>query len=187
MDIKEHIPMKQKSPNPIAQYLSKKDKPYIILAIILGCANHFLYDFSGGAALVALFCPVNESVWEHLKLIFFPLLAVSLLEYLRFQAEPARFFYNRFLSTLYAMFSTVTLFYTYTGIIGKDFFIIDILIFVFSILLAFSAYNYRCKSRRDTAAPGSGFVFAMWAVIALLFFIFTCFPPDLPLFYPDFG
>lgn len=34
---------------------------------------HFVYDWSGEATIVGLFTPVNESVWEHLKLLFWPL------------------------------------------------------------------------------------------------------------------
>ena len=42
----------------------------ILSALILGAAaslSHFAYPLSGDSALVGLFNPVNESVWEHLK------------------------------------------------------------------------------------------------------------------------
>lgn len=52
-------------------------KAFIIGAIItsiLGVISHFLYEWSGENKFVALFCAVNESTWEHLKLLFFPFL-----------------------------------------------------------------------------------------------------------------
>ena len=60
--------------NRLWKYIEKKDMPYIIAVAVLGTLNHFLYELSGGAAIFALFCPVNESTWEHLKLLFFPYL-----------------------------------------------------------------------------------------------------------------
>ena len=44
----------------------------ILFTIILGSLSHFFYGWSGNFFLVGFFSPVNESVWEHLKLLFFP-------------------------------------------------------------------------------------------------------------------
>ena len=54
---------------------------FVLVAAFLGTLNHFLYFLSGQSPIVALFCPVNESVWEHLKLLYFPFLFVSIWEY----------------------------------------------------------------------------------------------------------
>ena len=61
----------------------KKDKHSILAVILLGSLSHFLYEFSGGAAIFALFCPINESVWEHLKLLFFPFLFITVIQWYR--------------------------------------------------------------------------------------------------------
>lgn len=49
-----------------------------VLAVAVGAALHFLYPIwpNWGTAILA---PVNESIWEHGKLIFWPSLAVLLL------------------------------------------------------------------------------------------------------------
>lgn len=39
----------------------------------LGVLLHFLYEWSGGNTLAAAFSAVNESTWEHMKLLFFPM------------------------------------------------------------------------------------------------------------------
>jgi len=39
-----------------------------VFCCILGTLSHFFYDWSGQNIIVGMFCPVNESVWEHLKL-----------------------------------------------------------------------------------------------------------------------
>ena len=37
---------------------------------LVGTVLHFLYDWLGGAVWVAPFSGVNESTWEHMKLLF---------------------------------------------------------------------------------------------------------------------
>ena len=48
-----------------------------------GTLLHFVYDWSGGSALAAAFSAVNESVWEHMKLLFFPAFLFSLVQVCR--------------------------------------------------------------------------------------------------------
>lgn len=38
----------------------------------LGTLLHFVYDWSGGWGAAAAFSAVNESTWEHMKLLFSP-------------------------------------------------------------------------------------------------------------------
>lgn len=46
----------------------------IFFVITAGSLAHFFYDWSGHASIVGYFTPVNESIWEHMKLLFFPML-----------------------------------------------------------------------------------------------------------------
>ena len=48
---------------------------------ILGCINHFIYELSGKNTLAASITPINESTWEHLKLLFFPFIAYIIFEF----------------------------------------------------------------------------------------------------------
>lgn len=49
-----------------------------VLAVIGGTLLHFVYDFFP-SAVTAIFAPVSESLWEHLKLIFWPYLIAFLI------------------------------------------------------------------------------------------------------------
>ena len=49
-----------------------------IAAILAGCVLHFLYQWLPNA-VTALFSPVNESLWEHVKLVFWPFLGAALI------------------------------------------------------------------------------------------------------------
>ena len=53
-----------------------------IFISVLGVLLHFTYEWSGDNAVVGLFSAVNESTWEHLKLLFFPFLLLTILEVL---------------------------------------------------------------------------------------------------------
>ena len=50
----------------------------ILFLSVTGTLSHFLYQFSGNCFLAGLFSPVGESTWEHMKLLFFPMLFYSL-------------------------------------------------------------------------------------------------------------
>ncbi|MDD7025196.1 MAG: DUF6512 family protein, partial [Oscillospiraceae bacterium] len=46
----------------------------ILFVIITGTISHFVYEWSQNNFILGLFFPVNESTWEHMKLLFFPML-----------------------------------------------------------------------------------------------------------------
>ena len=46
-----------------------------LATVLLGTGLHFLYAWRP-IPLFGLFAPVNESVWEHLKLLYWPFLVV---------------------------------------------------------------------------------------------------------------
>lgn len=56
--------------------MNRKWLAAFVLSVLAGSALHFLYDVWPNA-LTAVFAPVNESVWEHLKLLYWPFLAAS--------------------------------------------------------------------------------------------------------------
>lgn len=163
--------------------MDKKDFPYAIIVAVLGTLNHFLYKWSNESAIIALFCPVSESVWEHLKLLFFPFLFVSIFAYLRHKCMGTLFFYHRLLAVLLGMLSIITLFYTYTGLIGRSFLIVDILIYFLGVLSSFSFLRH-IRRNGNSKIPSDGMVMTLWLILCLCFFLFTCFPPNIPLFFP---
>lgn len=72
-----------------------------IFISVLGVLLHFTYEWSGDNAVVGLFSAVNESTWEHLKLLFFPFLLLTILEVLlRGNMLPEQFLPARVLGIL---------------------------------------------------------------------------------------
>ncbi len=53
----------------------------IVFTFILGTLLHFTYNLSGENIIVGSFSAINESVWEHLKLLYFPMLLTLIIGY----------------------------------------------------------------------------------------------------------
>jgi hypothetical protein len=153
----------------------------IIFIIVLGTALHFVFDWFGRAIPAAPIAAVNESVWEHLKLGFWPALVYAALEYSRF-GKPARNF--RFAKTLGIYLIPITivaLFYLYTAILAHDLFILDIAIFVVAAMVG-QLVSYRLLMASPLPERLDRFAPIGLAVLGILFVVFTFYPPHLPLF-----
>lgn len=71
-----------------------------IIAFLLGALFHNLYPWSGNNTFVGLFFPINESIWEHLKLAFYPLILIWFLFVHRMRLEPEFRWVNRLTACL---------------------------------------------------------------------------------------
>ena len=145
-----------------------------------GTLAHFFYDWSGQNGLAALFFPVNESTWEHMKLIFFPMLLFTFFmqkRVLEFSpALPSALLFGNLTGTL----CIPVLFYTYSGILGKNIPAVDIAVFFISVLIAFwTAWRFRESS---FLYHYRAVIWLLCALTAVLFFVFTIAPPDIGLF-----
>ena len=89
------------------------------LTSLFGTVLHFLYDLLGGAAWVAPFSGVNESTWEHMKLLFWPMFLFAVAESL-FVREREDFWCIKARGTLLGLLLIPVLFYTYNGVIGPS-------------------------------------------------------------------
>ena len=101
-----------------------------------GTILHFLYDWLDGAAWVAPFSGVNESTWEHMKLLFWPMFLFAVVEWLFFREEKA-FWCIKLRGIVLGLALIPVLFYTYNGVIGKSPDWINIAIFFISAAIAY--------------------------------------------------
>ena len=97
--------------------------------VIIGTAFHFLFIWTNESIVAAFVSPVNESIWEHIKLLFFPMFAYALFEYSFWGKQYARFWCIKLKGILTGMALIPTLYYTYTGIIGESLDWFNIVIF----------------------------------------------------------
>ena len=144
-----------------------------------GTLLHFLYDFLGEAKWIAPFSGVNESTWEHMKLLFWPMLLFALLQSIFFR-ERGDFRCIKLRGILIGLALIPILFYTYNGAIGKSPDFINIAIFFISALVAYF-YETR-RLYKDEAPCKKGLAIALLCVLALLFVLFTFKAPEIGLF-----
>lgn len=109
-----------------------------LLTGALGTLLHFVYEWSGGSALAAAFSAVNESTWEHMKLLFVPLFLFSVAQVCLLGRNYPNLLAVRALSTLTGAALIPVLFYTYTGILGYHITWVNISIFFAADLAAFA-------------------------------------------------
>lgn len=154
-----------------------------IFTVITGTLLHFVYEWTNSNPIAAIFSPINESVWEHLKLIFYPMTIYLFYGYFKFGKKYNNYTTAAVIGTLTSILSVIVLFYTYTGIIGKSFFIMDILVYIIAVAAGFLITYFIIKNYALTfISPRMGIVII--EIIFLLFAIFTLFSPDIPLFIP---
>ena len=147
---------------------------------LLGTLLHFLYDLVGGAVWVAPFSGVNESTWEHMKLLFWPMLLYALFQSLFFR-ERKDFWCIKLKGILLGLILIPIIFYTYNGVIGKSPDWINITIFFVSGAIAYTYEAIKFKEDVGACIPKRIAITAL-AVIGALFIIFTFNTPTLEIF-----
>lgn len=167
-------------------YLEKIKKYSIIGAVftlIAGSLLHFVYEWSGSNEIVSVFGAVNESTWEHLKLLFWPIVFFGIIEYFVYGKSMRNFIPVKVMSILLGMLTITALFYTYTGILGENYLVLDILTFVVGVIVAY-VFAYRNLKSQDKYTSKTAQTLGWLGLIALIaaFVIFTFYPPDIGLF-----
>lgn len=150
-----------------------------IFVCVLGVLLHFLYNLSGYNRIVGLFSAVNESTFEHLKLIFFPMLFLTLWDVFKLKKSDNEFLVKRTTGLLCGMFSIVFLFYTTWGVLGTRYDPVNIAIYFVGVLIAFYTENsgsYHISISNITCI-------VIFLYLALAFFMFTYHSPNVGIFF----
>lgn len=149
-----------------------------IFTAAFGTLLHFLYELSDKNKIVSIFSAVNESTWEHLKLLFFPALVFSIIQYFIIGDEFKCILFTKAIATLLGMLTITTLFYTFIGVVGKNFLIADIIIFLLGTAVI-ALFSYMRLPHGKCNNISGAFIFI---IIAVLFGLFTFNPPPIGLF-----
>lgn len=147
---------------------------------LLGTLLHFVYQWLGSSIFVAPFSAVNESTWEHLKLLYFPLLIYTLIES-RYFGKKENFWSVKLVGIVSGLLLIPMLFYGMRGAFGSTPDFVNIAIFFVVAALVFILETHLLKN----GALECKYQFIPLAAIALigvLFVVFTFKTPKLPLF-----
>ena len=153
-----------------------------LTAAVIGPLLHFTYAWSGGNAVVAAFSAVNESTWEHMKLLFVPLFLTTLVEMAALTEQYRNFLAVKFVSILLGLLLIPVLYYTYSGIWGRTSMVLDIAIyFIAAAVSCLVSCRLLEKGQFGGGALQIGGLLGLWAA-AFLFVYFTYAPPSIALF-----
>ena len=155
----------------------KKHLPLIVI-LVLGTALHFVYDLTGKNSFIGLFCPVSESVWEHFKLVLFPMIGFFVYNGIeKGYFSPVALF----VSVVHSALIMFGIFYFYTAGLGMESsVVIDIpsyfvnVIVTYFMFLSLSERSYPMYLSVLAAALTALFVIYVWKVAYN--------PPPLPIF-----
>ena len=145
-----------------------------------GTVLHFLYDWLGEAVWIAPFSGVNESTFEHMKLLFWPMLIFALVQSFFFR-ERRDFWCVKLRGILLGLLLVPVLFYTYNGVIGKSPDWLNIAIFFVSAAIAYM-YETRLFRAGQLRCGTQKWAIALLCAVALLFAVFTFLTPELGIF-----
>ncbi len=145
-----------------------------------GTFLHFLYDWLGKSVWVAPFSGVNESTWEHMKLLFWPMLLYAIIQSFFFR-ERKDFWCIKLKGILLGISLIPIIFYTYNGVIGKSYDWINIVIFFITAAIAY-IYETQQFKKETTFCKKPKLAIALLCLIAVLFVIFTFKTPQINIF-----
>ena len=153
-----------------------------LFTIALGSLLHFVFEWSDGNRIIALFSPINESTWEHIKMLAYPMLIFSILEYIKLGQTYDNYIIAKALGILFGMLSIIMLYYSYTGVIGVHYTLVDIIVYILSVIIGytFTCYLLSHRSLRSRIFQPIGVLILIVIIIAFMWFTF--FPPKIALF-----
>ena len=150
-----------------------------IITSVLGTFLHFLFDLTGDNLPAALISAVNESIWEHTKLLFYPMFLFGAVEHFLWGKEYPPYWSVKCIGIVTGLLLIPVLYYTYTGILGisADWFNIAI----FFLAAGASFYLETKLFQKDLCQPHSA---AFWFLcfLTVVYTVFTFAPPHIPFF-----
>lgn len=150
-----------------------------IFIILLGTILHFTFEWSNNNSLIGVFSAVNESVWEHLKILFFPMLVTTIIGHFYFKDEIPNYLCFKTKGILLSLSFIVIFFYTYSGILGTHYPLIDIISFVIAVIIG-EIYSYKKIKANDSCNNSLALIILI--IFTIAFIIFTFYPPHIGIF-----
>jgi hypothetical protein len=153
----------------------------IVFIIILGSILHFTFEWSGSQAVVGVFSAVNESVWEHLKLGFWPAIVFALIEFKYLKKSTNNFLFAKTVGTYLIPITIVVIFYSYTAILGESLLVIDILSFIIAVIVG-QFVSYKLLTSKTLPYNLDRVSIIALILLGVAFVLFTFYPPQLTMF-----
>jgi hypothetical protein len=149
---------------------------------LIGAALHFTFEMSNYSSMeVAYFSAVNESTWEHLKMVFFPGLVFALIQYTYVRDAVNNYIVAK-VAGLVIMPLVITIgWYIYAPILGRSYYPFDLFLFYLAVFLGQWA-SYKLLTRAPLEKKYTQYAIGIFLVMFVAFSTFTFYPPNIFLF-----
>lgn len=152
----------------------------LLFVLVFGTCSHFIYEWSGHNKLAGVICAVNESTWEHMKMVIGPSLIWMAVEAPFLYSNP-NFITAKAISITIMMLLIPVIFYIYFSILKKELLILGILDFVFSAVIGQLVSYHILKS--PAVSSWSNYLSILDLILILYMYLrFTIKPPKMFLF-----
>jgi hypothetical protein len=153
----------------------------MVFIIVLGSVLHFTFEWSGSQPVVGVFSAVNESVWEHLKLAYWPALLFLLVEYVPLKKAVANFFLAKTVGVYLMVLIIPAVFYSYTAFTGESILAVDIGSFVVAVVVGQLA-SFKLLTHRRLSEKFAWISLGALVALGIAFAVFTFAPPHVGVF-----
>ncbi|KAB3531511.1 hypothetical protein F8153_04870 [Alkaliphilus serpentinus] len=152
-----------------------------IFTIILGTLFHFAYEAINQWRPLAFFFPINESVWEHLKMSFWPFIFFGIIEAFILKSRISNIIVSKTFGIYTSIVLIVGVHYLYRSIVGHPVVVADIILFITSIIIGYLV-SYRVLIKKHLSTSLKLLSYFLILMLAFMIIYFTYYPPDFFLF-----
>ncbi len=151
------------------------------IIFILGATFHFLYKYGGKKSWMTIISPVNESLWEHLKIGYYPFLIYAFVQVLLLSTVPSNFLTAEFIGVYSMLVFIVVVELIYPAVLKRNVLILDFIVFFLAILFG-QLVSYFIMGNYAQIIVSEYLILGVILFNAFLFYIFSFKPPKIAIF-----
>ena len=151
-----------------------------IIAFILTFIIHNLYLYYPNI-ITSIISPVNESIWEHMKVLFTSILISGIIQKIIVKTKKLKIeniCISNFIGALLSIPIFLIVFIPIYNIIGKNFIITIILMLITIIISEYISYIFINKKNLNL----ENYTILLAIITYIIFLILTLYPPKIKLF-----
>ncbi len=151
-----------------------------IIIFVLSTLLHSLYNYLPNF-ITSIIVPVNESIWEHMKMIFSSYMLFLLIQILFYKKKPHNLISSFVITALFNIVIFLIIYLPLNAIIGKEIMSVTLIVYFISILISnYLLFKLQEKKENKTLNKIMGLSIIL---IYLIFTLLTYYPIKIDLFY----
>ncbi|MBL7852701.1 MAG: hypothetical protein JNN04_17485 [Cyclobacteriaceae bacterium] len=153
----------------------------MVALLVFGFLLHFIFGWAGESRFMAWLVPVNESVWEHLKLGYWSVVLFSWVEYPRLKPQVNNYFLARLVGIVLLELTILAIYYSYTTLSGDNIVVVDIASYLVGVV-ACQYVTYAIFGLKPLSRSLERMALVVWFALGILLAVTTYYPPHKPIF-----